>query len=361
MRMLIAGGGTGGHLFPAVALAQKLTEQEPQSDICFVGTDRGIEAKVIPELGWPLEKIEISGFAGTGIAAKLALVPKLGRSIVDSIRIIKHFRPDIVVGVGGYASGPVLFAARLQGIPSLIHEQNALPGLTNRLLARWVNKVCISFEESLHRFKGGKLLFTGNPLRKGMDQCPEISGKPVLLVFGGSRGARAINDAMMDALNHLGQHWPDLKIIHQTGEEDLERVRAEYTRANWKDAEITPFISDMAGAYAQAHLVVCRAGATSVAELVACGRPSIMVPFPQAAADHQTINALAIEKKGAGFLLPQAEMNGEKLPHLIDTLLNDPERLRMMGAVARSMYSDGAADRILAACRELIGTRGGVK
>jgi UDP-N-acetylglucosamine--N-acetylmuramyl-(pentapeptide) pyrophosphoryl-undecaprenol N-acetylglucosamine transferase len=356
MKMLLAGGGTGGHLFPAVALAQRLLEQTPQSEVLFVGTERGIEARILPELGLPLETIDISGFAGKRFGGKLALIPRLFKSMHQSVRILERFRPHVVVGVGGYASGPVLLAARLKGFPVLIHEQNAWPGLTNRLLARWADRTCLSFAEADRAFHHGRTVLTGNPLRRGMEDCPPIPPEsPLLLVFGGSRGARAINETMVLTLPLLERFRGRLRILHQTGAEDVEWVREEYRQAGWDPEGVVPFIDDMAGAYARAHLVLCRAGATTVAELTACGRPAIMVPFPHAAGDHQSANARALARRGAALMLPQSELTAERIARLAGDLIGDRERLLNMAGVARSMGKRGAADLILRECRAIIG------
>jgi UDP-N-acetylglucosamine--N-acetylmuramyl-(pentapeptide) pyrophosphoryl-undecaprenol N-acetylglucosamine transferase len=354
MKMLLAGGGTGGHVFPAVALAERLCETTPGAEVLFVGTQRGLEARVVPQLGFPLETIHISGWVGRGLRGKAAVLPQLVGSLWQSRRILARFRPDVVVGVGGYASAPVLLAARMAGVPLLIHEQNAWPGLTNRLLSRWADRVCLSFADADCAFHRGRTVLTGNPLRRGMEDCPPLpEGDPQLLVFGGSRGARAINQTLVAALPHLAPLRGKLHIQHQTGEEDLEATRAGYRQAGWDPAGVVPFINDMARAYAAAHLVVCRAGATTIAELTACGRPAILIPYPHAAADHQSANARALARRGAGLMLPQQELNAEWLARLVGDLLADRERLEVMSKVARSLAMRGAADLILAECRAI--------
>lgn len=355
MRMLLAGGGTGGHLFPAVAIAQRLLETEYGAQVLFVGTERGIEASVLPKLGLPLKTIDISGFVGKGPAAKLAMLPQLFKSVRQSQRILEGFRPHVVVGVGGYASAPVLLAAKLKGIPYLIHEQNAWPGLANRMLARWAERVCLSFADADRAFHHGRTVLIGNPLRRGMEDCPSIpEGEPQLLIFGGSRGAQAINKLMVQALPLMENFRGQLRLVHQTGGDDLEQVRQGYRQAGWDDAVVVPFIDDMAAAYAAAHLVICRAGATTIAELTACGRPAILIPYPFAAADHQTGNARALAHRGAALLLPQVDLTAERLARVIGDLLADRERLLTMAATARSFGRRGAADLILAECRAII-------
>lgn len=353
MKLLLAGGGTGGHLFPAVALAQQLLEEEWQAEVLFVGTERGIEARVLPGLGLPLKTIDISGYVGRGWRARLALPGQLLRSVRQSLRILDRFRPDVVVGVGGYASGPVLLAARLRRIPFIIHEQNALFGLTNRILARWAQRVCLSFP--IDGVVGDEVVITGNPVRRGMAQCPPLPDDgPSLLVFGGSRGASAINSAMCAALPALDDMRDELQIIHQTGSEDCEKVQAVYAAAGWR-AEVVPFIDDMVAALSRAQLVLCRAGATTVAELTAAGRAAILVPYPHAAADHQTANARAVAAAGAAVLLPQAQLTADGLAAQLRTLLHDRPTLLKMAARARALGNPEATVRLLAECRRVAG------
>jgi len=355
MKILLAGGGTGGHLFPAVAIAQRFLATEPRGEVLFVGTERGLEARILPELGLPLETIDIAGLRGRGVLGKLALMPRLFRSLLQSFGILRRFRPDVVVGVGGYASGPVLAAARLSGRPVLIHEQNAWPGLTNRLLAPWADRVCLSFADTDRAFHRGRTVLTGNPLRQGMEDCPPMEAtRPLLLIFGGSRGARAINEMVAGMLPLLGDLREQIDILHQTGSEDLDRIREEYRRCGWDPGQVVPFIDRMDEAYGRAHLVLCRAGATTIAELTACGRPAILVPYPHAAGDHQSANARALARKGAALMLAQSELTPERLARLIGDLLGDRDRLLTMAALAKAQGKTGAADRILRECRAII-------
>lgn len=352
MRMLLAGGGTGGHLFPAVALAQQLLAEDPESQVKFVGTERGIEARILPELDYDLATIDIAGLMGKGLAGKLKMMPRLLRSLRQSAALLNEYKPQVVVGVGGYASGPVLMAAHFKGYPIVIHEQNAWPGWTNRILSRWAGRICLSFIESDRAFHHGCTVLTGNPLRQGIEDCPSIpEDDPVLLVFGGSQGAAAINQAVIDALPGLERLKGRLTILHQTGESDLDKVRHAYRQAGWEDSEVVPFINDMAKAYSRAHLVLCRAGATTIAELTACGRPSVLVPFPFAAGDHQTANAQALASKGAAMLLPQQDLTADGLATLLGESLCDRQLLLSMGRAAKSLSHAGAAERILRECR----------
>lgn len=354
MKLLLAGGGTGGHLFPAVALAQELLVEEPEAEVLFVGTAQGIEARVLPQLELRLETIEISGMVGKGLPGKLALMPKLLSSVYQSSKIIERFQPDVVVGVGGYASGPVALAAKLRRCPLLLHEQNAWPGLTNRILGRWADKVCVTFKETRSAFADQRTLVTGNPVRRELTlRMAPAEGPPTLLVFGGSRGARAINQAMLSVLPLLDEWRDRLQIIHQTGSDDLSKVSEGYRAAGWHNVEVTAFIDDMAAAYQQAHLVLCRAGATTIAELTCCGRPAILVPYPHAAGDHQATNARSLAKRGAALMLPQPEMTPQNLATLLGNLLSDRERLLDMAGVARSLGRLDAAEMILEQCRLL--------
>lgn len=355
MRMLLAGGGTGGHLFPAVALAQRLLETEAAAQVLFIGTAAGIEATVLPELGLPLETIQISGIAGHSWLERLRIVPVLLKSVRQSIAILKRFQPDVVVGVGGYASGPALLAARLKGIPFLIHEQNAQFGMTNRFLSRWAQRICISFPlPSDSPYPNNRTVLTGNPVRCGIAEVKPIpDGERTLLVFGGSRGAQAINDALVAALPELKRACPDLRIIHQAGSTDYERIAAAYRRLGMSTEDLTPFLADMARAYTQAHLVLCRSGATTLAELAAAGRPAVLIPYPYAAADHQTANARILADQGAALLLPQSELDAAALATLLSQLLDDRPALLRMAQIASSLGQPSAVDKLLAECRSI--------
>ncbi|MCK5912292.1 MAG: undecaprenyldiphospho-muramoylpentapeptide beta-N-acetylglucosaminyltransferase, partial [Desulfuromusa sp.] len=292
MRLLLAGGGTGGHLFPAVALAQLLLKQDENSAVQFVGTERGLEQRLLPKLGLPLATVDMVGVVGRGWRGKMELLPKLIKSLGQAKKILTDFRPDLVVGVGGYASVPVLLMAKMTGIPYLIHEQNAIPGLSNRLLGKWAKSICVSFTDSGSGFDRSKILVTGNPLRQGLNTVPaEIPLPGKLLVFGGSRGARAINQVVVEMLPLMADWTTKPEILHQTGDADFSQVQQAYRDGGFDPQQVVPFIDDMTSAYAEASLVVCRAGATTLAELTACRRPAILIPFPHAAGDHQTANA----------------------------------------------------------------------
>lgn len=355
MKLLLAGGGTGGHLFPAIALAEQLKIEEPQSEVLFVGTERGLEARMLPELGWTLKTIEMSGWAGRGGLDRLKVLGMLLKSFSQSRAILQQFKPDVVVGVGGYASVPALLAAKTLGVPYLVHEQNAWPGLANRLLGRWAKRVCLSFDEADRAFHRSATVLTGNPVRAGMERCPNLpEDKLCLLVFGGSQGARAINRAVVAALPHLDEWRDNLTIIHQAGHADYEATQRGYDDNGWTNAEVQPFITDMVSAYAKASLVVCRAGATTLAELAVCGRPAILVPYPHAAAGHQAANAQALASKGAAVMIEEPDLTAERLAKLISGLLHDRASLTSMAATAKSLARREAAARLLQECRDVL-------
>lgn len=355
MRLLLAGGGTGGHLFPAVAIAEQLLRQNDAAVVRFVGTARGLEAKLLPKLGMSLELIDMVGVVGRGLVGSLQMLPKLFRSLIQSLRILRTFRPDIVIGVGGYASFPVLVAARLKGVPFILHEQNAKPGLSNRVLAQFAARICISIPGSESQLPREKTILTGNPLRQGVTEIsPQLPAAGTLLVFGGSRGARAINDLMIAAVPMLRAKGFDAKIVHQTGEADAERVREACLATGEEQVDVRPFIDDMANAYRDAKLVVCRAGATTIAELCACGRPALMIPFPFAAADHQTANAQAMEEAGAAKLMVQKETSAEVLATTITALWQDQVKLTAMAVAAASLGQKDAAEKVLNVCQQVL-------
>lgn len=357
MRLLLAGGGTGGHLFPAVALAQLLLKQDKNAVVKFVGTKKGLEFRLLPKLGLPLQTVAMAGVVGRGWRGKLEVVPNLLKSMLQAKVILKDFAPDLVIGVGGYASVPVLLMAKLLGIPYLIHEQNAIPGLSNKLLGRWAKQIFLSFAEGNEGFARHKTLLTGNPLRPGLESVEQklpVNGK--LLIFGGSRGAQAINRAVVEMLPLL-KDWPGCpQILHQTGEVELAEVRQAYKNVGFDPQQVVPFIDDMASAYAAAKLVVCRAGATTLAELTVCGRPAILIPFPFAAGDHQTANARTLEAVGAAKLLPQSDLTAEVLAGSVRELFSDAAGLQQMAENGRTLGQPGAAEMILNECRRMLGT-----
>lgn len=354
MRMLLAGGGTGGHLFPAVAIAEQLLAEDDAAVVQFVGTARGLEARQVPRLGFALELIDISGVVGRGVFGLLQALPKLVRSLSQSWRILSKFAPDVVVGVGGYASFPVLLAAGCRGIPCVIHEQNAQPGLSNRLLARVVQRICLSIPGSGARLPQHKLVLTGNPLRQYLNQVsPVLPAAGNLLIFGGSRGARALNRLLVETLPLLRQAGMIFEVVHQTGNDDFDPVRRAYEQQQESRVTVVPFIDDMAEAYRRARLVICRAGATTLAELCLCGRPALLVPYPHAAADHQSANARALERQQAARILPEDGLTAARLAEAIFELWHNPVQLEQMAAAARHLGQPDAARRVVDVCRQL--------
>ncbi len=354
MRVVIAGGGTGGHLYPGIAVARELLSRRPDAVISFAGTARGIEARVVPREGFPLDLIRSGGLKGKSIADRIrgAMLVPLG--LGDAWRVISTRRPDLVIGVGGYSSGPVVLAAALRRIPTMVLEQNAVPGLTNRLLAPFVRAAAITFESTAEYF-GAKAFVSGNPVRPeflaAAGSSPESSGDEQrsitrVLVFGGSQGAHAINVAMVEAAAELASGGAHLHLTHQTGERDVEMVRDAYRRAGL-DASVEPFLYDMGRRLGQADLIVCRAGATTLAEITAAGKAAILIPLPTATDDHQRRNAEAMAARGAAEVLLQSEASGSVLARRILALAGDPAARARMAAAARAMAKPAAAQLIV--------------
>lgn len=353
MKILLSGGGTGGHVFPALAVARRALAQSVDNTVLFVGHPHAIEATLVPAHGYPFVGLECSGFAARSMPKKLKSLWDLQRAVWQACGIIRAFAPDVVLGVGGYVSMPVVIAAGLLRVPVVLHEQNASAGLANRVAARWAKRVCVSFPKALQEFPPSKVSLSGNPVRAELFSLPPWSGTaPHLLIFGGSQGARPLNECMVPAVAQLLQQIPTLRVVHQSGKAQLEEVRNGYIQAGCHaQVEVVDFITDMPQAYRESALVICRAGATTVAELAASGRPAVLVPFPQAAGDHQTHNAMALVNAGAAVMLPQEELTPERVAAKIKELLQNPSELSMMARRARSVAAKGAADLILHQCR----------
>ena len=359
MRVLIAAGGTGGHIYPGIAVAKEILRRDPHSEIKFVGTARGLETKLVPQAGFELLIIESAGLKSVGLAARARGVAILPKSFVSARRLIREFQPDVVIGAGGYVSGPVLLTAALLNVPTLVMESNALPGFTNRLLARFVDQAAVSFEASL-RFFRGKGVVTGNPVRREFFEIPARSrtSRFAVLVFGGSQGAHAINEALIAALPELERVRDVLRVTHQTGEADFEKVRLAYLNAGWNEqADVRRYIDDMVASFAAADLVICRAGATTTAELIAAGKAAIMVPFPFAADDHQKKNAEALVAEGAAKMILQQDLSGERLAAEIVKLVNQPERVTSMEKASRKLARGDAAAAAVDLIQELAAKR----
>ncbi len=352
MRVILAGGGTGGHLFPGLAVAREFQQRDAMTEILFVGTQQGIEARVLPKEGFPLETIPVRGLKGRGIRGLLDALYGVPAGFLRSLGIIRKFRPHLIIGLGGYASGPLLLAAKLKGIRCAIMEQNLRPGFTNKILARFVGRVFTSYRESVNYFPGGKLLETGNPIR--WRRLPDIpkSEKFTLLIFGGSAGAHRINLAVIEAMKRLTDLAGELKLIHQTGQADFDSIKTAYAALPF-EAEATPFIDKMDEAYAQADLVLCRAGATTVAELTAFGKAAILVPYPYAIYDHQRWNAQTLQDRGAAEMILDQDLSGEILAPRIRSYVSDRRRVEGMASAARALGRPEAAARIVDECYAL--------
>ncbi|HXN55145.1 MAG TPA: undecaprenyldiphospho-muramoylpentapeptide beta-N-acetylglucosaminyltransferase [Myxococcales bacterium] len=364
MRLLVAGGGTGGHLFPGLALAEEVKTRHPRNDVLFVGSARGIEARVVPKSGYPLQLIDVGPLKGQGLRGFLRGMFRLPRAFIESLAILRKFDPDVVVGVGGYASGPAVMAAFLLRIPTAVQEQNALPGFTNRMLGKLVRAVFIAFEEARPFFPPASTHLLGNPIRRAfLDNYLHLKppgARLSIFVTGGSQGARGLNSRVADAVEMLAPTLgPRLRILHQTGAKDADAVGARYAKleATGIEASATPFIEDMARAYADADLLVCRAGATTIAELTVCKKPSILVPFPFAADDHQTVNARSLVEAGAAVLLQEAQLTGEKLAAELRHLEADRPRLQRMSRAAGLLGRPEAAREIADVCVSLCSKR----
>ena len=355
---MVAGGGTGGHLFPGIAVAREFALRRPDSKISFAGTASGIEARIVPKEGFLLDVIRSGGLKGKSIGDRLRGAALLPVSFVDAWKLISSRRPHLVIGVGGYSSGPVVLLAALRGVPTMLLEQNVVPGLTNRLLARVVGAAAVTFD-STRAYFGPKAFVSGNPVRpevlraSAREAGPDASSVGVL-VFGGSQGAHAINVAMVQAAPMLASLGPRLRVTHQTGERDADMVRAGYLAAG-VTAEVEPFLYDMGERLARAQVVVCRAGATTLAEITAAGKAAILVPLPSATDDHQRHNAEALASEGAAELLLQADMTGASLAAAIRSLVDDDARRQGVARAARRLAKPEAARVIVDRALELIG------
>ncbi len=369
LRVLIAGGGTGGHVYPGIAVARELAGRMPDAVVTFAGTAKGIESRVVPREGFELDVLRSAGLKGASPAALLRGLALLPLSAIDAWRILSRRSPDVVIGVGGYSSGPVVLAAVLRRIPTLLLEQNAVPGLTNRVLARFVSAAAVTFESTVTYF-GRRGFVAGNPVRPeffrprkdadahgGFGQAQPgaaAAGLPRILIFGGSQGAHAINVAMVEAAPRLAAHPGGMAVTHQTGERDLERVRDGYRRAGL-EARVEPFLFAMDREMSDADLVVSRAGATTIAELAAAGRPAVLVPLPTAADDHQRRNAEVLEAAGAAEVIGQKDLTGDHLAARLAALLGDPATLAAMSAAMRRLAKPEAARTIVDRVMELTG------
>jgi UDP-N-acetylglucosamine--N-acetylmuramyl-(pentapeptide) pyrophosphoryl-undecaprenol N-acetylglucosamine transferase len=357
-RVVIAGGGTGGHLYPGIALAKALKRHNMNIEISFVGTQKGIEAKVLPREGFELKTIFSAGLIGKKRASRWMSWVKLPVGTAQSMCFLIKKRPDLVVGVGGYASGPLVLSAWILRIPILIHEQNSFPGVTNKWLGKIADKVAVSFKDSAKYFRKEKVEVTGNMIREEICQPQEeISKDPPgpfhVLVLGGSQGAHSINVAMVEALESLASKKENIHITHQTGESDYETVKQEYENSGFSH-DVRPFIDDMADQYRKASLVVCRAGATTLAEVTACGKVSVLIPYPHAAHNHQEKNAQVLNSANAGELVLDRELSGPRIAKSIIGAMEDPERLEEMGKNSYQLGNRDATEKVRQICMDLL-------
>lgn len=354
MRVILAGGGTGGHVIPALAIAQQLQKQYG-AEVLFIGTARGIENRLVPAAGFPLRLVQVGALNQVSLKTRLKTLFDLPRAVWDARGMLTAFRPDVVIGVGGYASGPAMLAAVLKRIPTLAFEPNVVPGFANRIVARMVSAAAVHFEETARYFPHAKV--TGVPVREGFFEIagrPTAGDKPTLLVFGGSQGANAINQAMTQCLPALAKQMPNIHIIHQTGERGYNEAQAAYQKAGLS-AEVYPFITDMPAFFARADLILCRSGASTVAEITAAGKPAVFVPFARAADDHQRVNAQALERAGAAVVVEETKLERVWLADTIAALLGDPGRLQRMSHAARKLSHPNAAQDTAAMAARLAG------
>jgi UDP-N-acetylglucosamine--N-acetylmuramyl-(pentapeptide) pyrophosphoryl-undecaprenol N-acetylglucosamine transferase len=356
-RIIIAGGGTGGHLFPGIAIAEEFLKRNPQNTVLFIGTERGLEKRVLGEWGFNLRILDVEGIQGRGIGKALRAVLKIPKSMIQSLQIIREFHPDLVIGVGGYASGPSVLMAWLMGIKTAVAEQNVVPGVTNRILGRFVDRIFITFSDTKKWISAKRAFVSGNPIRAAFLDMNGASrrngGRFSLLIFGGSQGAHAVNNACMEALDALVGIRDRLTFVHQTGRDDCEAVAAAYRRRGF-EADVRPFIMDMPAAYVSADLLICRAGATSIAELTACGKAAILIPFPYAIHDHQTKNAEVLVTAGAAQMIPESELNGHILAQMIERYMNNPDLVWVMEKKSLALGNKRAAADIVDECLRLM-------
>jgi UDP-N-acetylglucosamine--N-acetylmuramyl-(pentapeptide) pyrophosphoryl-undecaprenol N-acetylglucosamine transferase len=345
-KALIAGGGTGGHLFPGIAVAEELSARVGQAEVHFVVGRGKMDVQILPRYGYPVERLDIEGLKGRGLKKGGRVITKLPKSFFQAWSILREWKPKVVLGMGAYSAGPICLAAKMMGIPTAIHEQNSYPGLTNRMLARYVDRVFISFEESRKHLASKQVVLTGTPIRPEMvpdSHKSKSTQEPfTVLVVGGSQGARAINDAFVEALAFLRSQGKHPRVIHQTGGEDHSHMMKLYREKNLT-GEVLPFIHQMAEAYLRSNLVIGRAGASTIFELASLGRQAILIPYPFAANRHQDTNARTLVQRGAAEMISQDQLTGERLGRIIMGYMEDPSALQRMGEKAKGFGRRDAA------------------
>lgn len=360
MRVLIAGGGTGGHLFPAIALAEAFMKRSGENQVRFVTTQRVLDSQLLAERGFSFMPLKMEGIKGKGLAGKLSSLYQLPGAFSRSIKIIREYRPEMVLGVGGYVSGPMVLAAWWKKIPCAVQEQNSVPGVTNQLLGRVVDRVFLAFKESGSYFPKRKIRITGNPIRQELKKVAhrEVphAGPLTLLILGGSQGAHRINQVVRDSLEGLLPLKNELYFIHQTGEKDEAEVARAYQEKGFRH-RVTAFISDMAWAYGQADMIIGRAGAMTITEITALGKPSLLIPFPFAANNHQEHNARSLVMAGAAEMILEKDLSPGLLADRLRHWLAHREKLTQMGIKAKTMGRWQAAEEIIEACYQMVNVK----
>lgn len=362
-KILLTGGGTGGHIYPALALYRQIKADYPQAEFLYIGTDKGLEARIVPEAGIPFKSIDIQGFRRSLSLSNLTTIRKFLASYRKSSQYIKDFQPDIVLGTGGYVCGPVIYAASRLKLPTIIHEQNSLVGVTNKFLAPYVTKIAVCFEDALDQFNKyqNKVVLTGNPRAQEVVQVEKEDALadygldpnlPTLLIFGGSRGALKINETVLQGLEELENK--DYQTIFVSGQDYYEKIQEDIELSSLKNVKILPYISNMPQVFKEIDLVVCRSGATSLAELTALGLPSILIPSPNVTDDHQTKNALSLVKQGAATMIRESDLSSESLLSRIDQLMDNEGKRLEMSAASKEMGIPDASDRLIHLMQEII-------
>jgi UDP-N-acetylglucosamine--N-acetylmuramyl-(pentapeptide) pyrophosphoryl-undecaprenol N-acetylglucosamine transferase len=363
LKVLIAGGGTAGHINPGIAIAKYIRQKHPDVEILFVGTQKGLETRLVPREGFELKLITVRGFRRKLSIDTLIAVKELFQGILEARRLIRTFQPDIVIGTGGYVCGPVVFNAAGMHIPTFIHEQNAFPGVTNKILSRFVNAVAISFKESDQYFKAAKrLIHTGNPVRSELLKTDRQAARkklgispsiPVVVIMGGSRGAGRINETAVKMLRECYQN-SDGHVIFATGEAQFEAINGRFTDKKPASLEIVPYIYDAADVYTAADLIICRSGAITLSELQVLGVPSILIPSPNVTANHQEYNARALEKDGGAVVILEKDLNARLLYSQMKELLKDREQLQKMARNARKNGIPNATEKIYEILKDMV-------
>jgi UDP-N-acetylglucosamine--N-acetylmuramyl-(pentapeptide) pyrophosphoryl-undecaprenol N-acetylglucosamine transferase len=358
MKLFIAAGGTGGHVFPGIAVAEKLRAISPESEAVFIGTTYGLESKAVPLYGFKLLFVQARQFLGRNALYQAATLFHVLKGIYTCMRMIRREKPDAILGMGGFTSVPVIFAGVFTGTPVFLHEQNAEPGLANKVLSKYARATFVSFEESGKLLKSKRVYHTGNPVRGSLKGPRERKGDGSfgIFVFGGSRGARSINEAMISLLPFMEHYGESVTIYHQTGSEDYVRINEAYAATKVKH-EVFPFTDNMAHYYGQCDVVISRAGASTIFELAYFRKAAVLIPYPFSAGQHQWKNASHVENIGGGYVIGNSEANGESLNHVLKHLMTEPDLLRKMGENIGKLYVDDAEERIISKIEEEIAGR----